>query len=294
MLTLTFLGVGNAFAKRNLQSNALVEAWTSDPQQQKAPDNTLLIDFGTTGPIAMDKLRAVPGFEYLDTDGVVDYRKIGQIFITHQHADHFGGLEEMALMNAYVLGAARSAPAHKPRLISSRAILDPLWSCSLSGGLRVVHGRRAELADFFEPHPLPESGPGARRFALGDRYTCEAVPTPHVSSADGPDCPAFGLMLSSAGAGPRAYYSGDTRFVRPALEAILQEVDMCFHDVQLFDQVDPVHTLLSELRGLEPALKRKMHLYHYGDNWDSGEFDFVATEFAGFAAPWRRYVLSSD
>ena len=31
MLTMTFLGVGSAFAKRNFQSNVLVEAWETGP-----------------------------------------------------------------------------------------------------------------------------------------------------------------------------------------------------------------------------------------------------------------------
>jgi len=37
MLTLTFLGVGNAFAKRNYHSNALLEAWTRRWQLQAEP-----------------------------------------------------------------------------------------------------------------------------------------------------------------------------------------------------------------------------------------------------------------
>ena len=57
MLTFTFLGVGNAFAKRNYQSNILVEAWLKGSEAQDAPDDTLLIDFGTTGPLALHELK---------------------------------------------------------------------------------------------------------------------------------------------------------------------------------------------------------------------------------------------
>ena len=38
-------------------------------------------------------------------------------------------------------------------------------------------------------------------------------------------------------------------------------------------------------------IKKKTHLYHYGDDWDSGPFDFVEGEFCGFAVPQQRYVL---
>ena len=35
MLTLTFLGVGSAFSKRNDHSNALIEAWQRGPDHQR-------------------------------------------------------------------------------------------------------------------------------------------------------------------------------------------------------------------------------------------------------------------
>ena len=60
MLTLTFLGVGSAFAKRNFQSNALIEAWSTGPSTQPQPDDTLLIDFGGTGPLALHSLKGKP------------------------------------------------------------------------------------------------------------------------------------------------------------------------------------------------------------------------------------------
>ncbi|MEZ6082862.1 MAG: hypothetical protein R3E58_02630 [Phycisphaerae bacterium] len=71
MLTITFLGVGGAFAKRNYQSNALIEAWTQSPNAQVEPDDNLLIDFGSTGPLALHDLKDVDGFEYLNDDGHV-------------------------------------------------------------------------------------------------------------------------------------------------------------------------------------------------------------------------------
>ena len=57
MLTLTFLGVGAAFAKRNHNSNVLIEAWRKGPDHQAQPDDLLLVDLGAMGPRALDELK---------------------------------------------------------------------------------------------------------------------------------------------------------------------------------------------------------------------------------------------
>lgn len=62
MLTLTYLGVGSTFAKRNFQSNALIEARSAGPDKLSQPDDTLQIDFCATGPLALRQLKDDPGF----------------------------------------------------------------------------------------------------------------------------------------------------------------------------------------------------------------------------------------
>ena len=49
--------------------------------------------------------------------------------------------------------------------------------------------------------------------------------------------------------------------------------------------------LTGELRTLPEELKKRTHLYHYGDNWDAGPFDFVNEEFGGFEPPQERIRL---
>ncbi len=72
---------------------------------------------------------------------------------------------------------------------------------------------------------------------------------------------------------------------------MMEAAKVCFHDVQLFDQRDPVHPLINELQNMPAEIKAKTILYHYGDEWDTGPFDFVEGEFKGFAESQQRYVL---
>ncbi len=291
MLTLTFLGVGGAFARRNYQSNVLVEAWHRDRRHQPAPDATLLIDFGTTGPAALHALKERPGFEYLRDGGRVDYRRIQNVLITHLHADHVGGLEELALVDTYLLGRAGNRQPFRPRLISSAEVLRRIWDESLRGGLGVIRGRPARLEDYFEPVPLMPSDPRGNGLPLTDRYRLELVPTRHVTLENGDDWPSVGVRLLDTRAGRSVFYTGDTQFQREGYDSWMREADRIFHDVQLTDTLGSVHALLSELRTLPEPIRRKMLLYHYGDDWDDAEYGFVSREFAGFAVAQQRYDL---
>ncbi|HOW70789.1 MAG TPA: MBL fold metallo-hydrolase [Phycisphaerae bacterium] len=291
MLTLTFLGVGSAFAKRNYNSNLLIEAWHHGPGTQSGPDDTLLVDFGSTGPLALYQLMQKPGFTYLEHNGIINYPAIHKVFVTHQHADHIGGLEEMALMNAYVYRDPARDKAFKPQIISSLSILMNLWDHSLKGGLSVMAGRYALLQDYFFILALNHQEAGKDGFSMLKRYRFTLFPTDHIQVQHKFDWPSFGLFIEDVQTGESAFYSGDTRYDYPAYARMMERARICFHEVQLVGEPAPVHTLLSELRTLPEAVRRKTHLYHFTDDWDTGPFDSVREEFAGFAVPQQRYTI---
>jgi ribonuclease BN (tRNA processing enzyme) len=285
MLTFTFLGVGSAFAKRNLQSNVLVEAWRGAPASQAGPDDTLLIDFGMTGPMALHRLKDQSGFEYLNRGGVAYYPAIRRVLITHQHADHIGGLEELAVMNRYVHAAGRTEP-FRPELISTSRLLDDLWNHSLRGGMEATVGRRACLEDYFGPRALEVGGDPV---VMMDRYAIRLFPTDHIRIATLHDWPSYGLVIEDQTTGESVFFSGDTRFGYAGYGRLMERARVCFHEVQLIEQPEPVHTLLSELRTMPEAVRARTWLYHCSDDWDHQKYEEVGREFAGFAEAQRRY-----
>jgi ribonuclease BN (tRNA processing enzyme) len=291
MLTLTFLGVGSAFSKRNFHSNALIEIWKQGPDHQDEPDDTLLIDFGGEGPIALYELSKMPGFHYLGINGNINYPKIKRIFVTHQHTDHIGGLEELALMNMYVYKDPLTGRGHKSQILSSIKILVNLWDNSLKGGLSTMPGRYTLMQDFFFIQALRQSGEEAGQFTLGKRYRFEAFPTDHIQIERKYDWPSYGLFVTDTQSGECMFFSGDTRFDYSAYSAMLSKAKTIFHDCQLIEQKEPVHAMISELRTMPADIKKRTHLYHYEDIFDSGPFGFVNEEFAGFAKPKHRYVI---
>ncbi|MHC4444647.1 MAG: MBL fold metallo-hydrolase [Planctomycetota bacterium] len=291
MLTLTFLGVGSAFAKRNFPSNVLIEAWEKGPEDQHEPDDNLLVDFGASGPLALYELIHKPGFGYLSRGDKIYYPAIKHVFITHQHADHIGGLEEMAIMNMYVFADRETHKPHKAQLISSRSILVDLWDNSLKGGLSAMAGGYLLLQDYFFIRALQIGDREKDHFSLLKRYRFRPFPTDHIQIERKYDWPSFGLYIEDTQSGGSVFFSGDTRFDYPAYVKMLEQARICFHEVQLYDEPKPVHATLSELRTLPEAIRKKTWLYHYSDEWDSGPFDEVGQSFAGFAQPQQRYLL---
>ena len=126
---------------------------------------------------------------------------------------------------------------------------------------------------------------------MAKRYQFEIFPTDHIRIERKYDWPSYGVSIKDLHSGESVFYSGDTRYDFETYRQLMTAAHINFHDCQLYEDPAPVHSMLSELRQMPDEIKKKTVLYHYGDAWDSPDYDFISDEFSGLARPHERYVL---
>lgn len=262
-LRLVFIGTGSAFSKVFYQTNLLIIKGNAH----------LLVDIGSRAPEALAKLG-------------LSVTKIRTYLITHSHADHIGGLEEVMLVNRY-------AAHQKSTMIITEEYQKALWDMSLSGGAAFNEehgGKNLRFEDFFNPqHPLllPDSAGVDLRETMVGGINIKLFRTRHVPDSTKTWQESFfsyGIIIDD-----RILFTADTRF-DPDLLHILDRrfrFERIFHDCQFFP--GGVHASIQELSGLPAGMKRRMFLTHYGDAVREHETEAREAGFAGFANQWVCY-----
>ena len=258
-LSVLFIGTGSAFSKRYFQTNVLVV---------KGNDH-LLIDCGTLCPYA------------LETKYGLELKKIDNLLLTHPHADHIGGVEELALVDRYV-------KKQKGNLVITDEFKQLLWDESLKGGLKVNEEGSLTLDDYFvqiapekiieEPFEIYEANVGSINVKL--------FRTKHVTCSD-PDVfqISYGLLIDD-----RVLYPCDTQFNPEQIDYLVHTfpVKVIFHDCDISGYSEGVHASYAQLKTLPAEIKAMTYLCHY--NGRAEEINPQDDGFKKFAKPgvWYR------
>lgn len=263
-LTIFFVGCGSAFSRSMNQTNLLVVKG----------DQHLLVDCGTKAPQALHDLKIEPA-------------EIANFLITHTHADHIGGLEEMMMVNRYITG-------NKPNIIINDEFEDILWNHSLRGGSaysEVHQGQPLDFKDFWQVI-RPSRVADIERDTWGARLGELDIKMPRTKHF--PDNAqswrdsfwSCGVLLDE-----RVLFTSDTRFDPQLLLDFYERygLEYIFHDCQFF--TGGVHASLEELATLPAPLKRKMVLMHYADNWQQYVAQVREAGFHSFAKQNHSYIF---
>ena len=247
-LSVLFIGTGSAFSKRYFQTNVLVV---------KGEDH-LLIDCGTLCPYA------------LETKYGLELQDIDNLLLTHPHADHIGGVEELALVDRYV-------KKQKGNLVITDEFKKLLWDESLKGGLKVNEEGPLNLDDYFnqikpellqtEPFEMYETNVGSINVKL--------FRTNHVTCAETGDFQiSYGVLIDD-----KVLYPCDTQFNQQQLEYLIEKypVKVIFHDCDISGFSEGVHASYAQLKTLPDNIRAMTYLCHY-----NGKAETINPEDDGF------------
>jgi ribonuclease BN (tRNA processing enzyme) len=257
MAKLLFLGSGSAFTvgDGNFQSNLVL---TGDRGRK------LLIDCGSDIRFS---LHAV-GYSYRD---------ITDIYISHLHSDHVGGLEYVGISRKF------DPLCDRPRLYLNPPLVSDLWQHTLAGGMQSIHQQVAQLDTFFDLQPIPENG----HFEW-EGIPFESIPMLHVHNGKEP-MPAHGLFFTLHG--QHIFLTTDTQLCFQQQQRYYDQADIIFHDCETAQFHTPVHSHYDELLNLPAAIRRKIWLYGY----QPGTLpDAVRAGFCGFVQRGQIFEFSES
>ncbi len=260
-MQLKFLGVGSAFTTTEYyQSNMLI---TADSGRR------MLIDCGSDIRFALAENHinlASPEEKNID------------IYISHLHADHIGGLEWLAYQSYF------NPAIEKPILHMEEELMKEMWEHSLKGGLKCIQDKVMQLEDYFDCRFVEKNG-----VFCWEGLEFELCSMPHVVSSN-EALNSHGLVISRENdlAGKAIFVSTDTIFQSELLNELANKVSLMFHDCETASRKTGVHAHYEELCTLPEAVKNKMWLYHYQPH---PSYDPKGDGFNGFVVKGQDFEL---
>ena len=254
-LSLFFIGTGSAFAKDNFQNNLLLIKG----------DQHLLIDCGTLCPYA------------LETVYNTKISEIRNVILTHPHADHIGGMEEMLLIGRYVT----KSPVN---IIIPKPFKKKLWNESLRGGIQFSEHGKMTFEDYFKEIPNKRILKKPFEMYHGTLGTMDLkiFRTRHVTTSTNSlknSQLSYGVLIDE-----KVLFTADTQFNEHQLRYLLSKyknIQYIFQDCDISGYSAGVHASYDQLCSLPPEIRAKMYLCHYNNAVNS--IDALVDGFAGLA-----------
>ncbi|NJL10861.1 MAG: MBL fold metallo-hydrolase [Calothrix sp. SM1_7_51] len=229
MSKLIFLGSGSAFTvgTNNFQSNMLLV---------DESENKFLIDCGSDIRFSLHAI----GLSHLD---------ITDIYISHLHSDHVGGLEYIGFSTKF------DPRCHKPNLYISKEIAAEIWDNTLSGGMKSIEGEIADLETFFNVRAVKRN-----ESFTWKNISFELVKVIHVNNGYF-IMPSYGLFFDVNGI--KIFLTTDTQLGFEQLQHYYERADIIFQDCETSQFPSNIHASYEQLLNLPAKIKNKMWLYHY-------------------------------
>ncbi|HWB20068.1 MAG TPA: MBL fold metallo-hydrolase [Phycisphaerales bacterium] len=226
------LGVSDAFTRLGYGSSCLI----------RTANGYVLIDCPDLIHRAMFEAGQKSGWN-------VDAGMIDDIVVTHLHGDHCNGLESLGFYRRFL--KKRGTDAELPRLHVTKKVADRLWErLGPAMGAKMADGHEARIDDFFDVHVIE---PGRKTNICGLTLDCRFTKHP---------IPTVGLFVEEGGR--KLGWSSDTPFEAEHVEW-LNQANLIVHECNR----GPAHTSIEELNALPESIRKKMHLIHLPDDFDS-------------------------
>lgn len=268
-MKITVIGCGSASSYINYNASFLIEEKVSNMSESP---RKLLIDCGNRIPIALHNLN-------------IDINSINDIYISHAHSDHAGGLEEIAFLRYDWIGRPvtfddnKRTKQYASRLICNEILMKELWEHTLKGGLDSFEGFDASLETCFEPFPIK-----ANQKFMWQGWEISLVQQIHIMTGSIMKN-TFGLFFEDKTFYNRKsiFFTTDAQYFQPEqVKVFYDKADIIFTDCECIgcDTVNKkmlfksgVHSNYGQLAGwsnanaykMDDIIKKKMWLTHYQD-----------------------------
>lgn len=263
-VSIQFLGVGGAFSIPTTPGNLSTAPMQSNMVITSASGKRMLFDCG--GDIRFSAQMC--GYDPNSFDAV---------YISHEHADHAGGLEWLLLNRLF--GGGR-----RPVLIAESKLIEKLWTM-LRPGLRVTTKGLMRSRHYYEERWF--SLRSLEDLMAWEDLWLKFVRNEHVVHAKQPMV-SYGVIMETKN-GRSFYVSSDTVFDGWQIISIAQEVDLIFHDCEVGYKTG-VHAHYDELLTLPADVRAKMWLYQYNPI-EAAKKDAVADGFLGFVKKGQTFTF---